>query len=260
MWYQPHFDIVTLQIYNQTEDKEMPCLFLYKADMVIDQAKCDEAVAIKVAGVDARDAAAKVGARKTVEWEFYSNYLLARLKLPDTSNPFPINEMRNKLPELTPRTEKVMPFLAKLSGDCFKHVAGSGEFDSLMIARPNNLEAPPNVPKEMEISEDDFKKTFAEFQERAAHATMSRADAEKMQKLMAMSINAFANAEQDATRRKAMTKQQRMWLSMFTRWIVRMQVNEVRKVLDVSAAYKVYTDSQEAKRKAAKEGGALPAI
>jgi hypothetical protein len=69
--------------------------------------------------------------RSKQEWEVYAQYILARLKLPDSSNPFTLKEMRSKLPPLTPRTEAVMPFLCKLSED---------KYDSIMIEKPENIE------------------------------------------------------------------------------------------------------------------------
>jgi hypothetical protein len=125
-----------------------------------------------------------------------------------------------------------------------------------MVEKPPNLSDPPAVPKEVVISEDDFLKTFNEFQERSKNATEHRVNAEKMQKLMAMSINAFTNAEHDAQRRRAMNKQQRFWLQLFTRWIVRQQVDEVRKVLKLSPA----AMQMEAEQQMKKGGGTLPPI
>jgi hypothetical protein len=250
LFYQEHFDIITVQVFNQGEDKEMPCLFVHKSDLAIDSTAMEEAITNATMTSDVREAGQKEAIMKKITWEFYSNYLLARLKLPDSSNPFPMNEMRNKLPQLTPRTEACMPFFTKLSGDSDKE---------LMIAQPPNLENPPAIPKAVVISEDDFMNTFKEFQERKHASTMGRMNAEKMQNLMSLSLNAFNNAEHDAAMRRAMNAQQRMWLSIFTKWVVRKQVAAVRSVLDKSPAYAKLVEEQQEK-KAGSGGAALPPI
>ena len=81
-----------------------------------------------------------------------------------------------------------------------------------------------------------------------------RTSAEKMSKLMAMSINAFSNAEHDRQRRKGLNKSQMQWVDTFTKWIVRKQVEHVRSRLDSSPAYQELLKEQEEKRKASEMG------
>jgi hypothetical protein len=71
---------------------------------------------------------------------------------------------------------------------------------------------------------------------------------------------AFKNAEKEKARKKTMSKQKRMWMTSFTRWIVRQQCAEVRNVLKGSPAYAELVAAQEERRAAKKAGVSLPAI
>ncbi len=243
LYYQVDTDVITIQVFNQTEDREMPCLYVLKKSLAIDAEAMDEQ--IKVAVQTSPPDTPKQAIEDKVKWEFYSSYILARLKLPDSSNPFPVQDMKAKLPPLSPRTESIMPFLCKLSDD---------KFESLMINKPLNIMPPSEIPKEVAISVDEFMSAFSEFSEASAKVKGIRSSAEKMSKLVAMSINAFNNAEHDLQRRRAMSKQQRMWAQAFTRWIVKKQCEEVRKVLESSPAYQLLLQEQEEKKAAATTG------
>ncbi|GMH51914.1 hypothetical protein TrST_g8219 [Triparma strigata] len=247
LYYQAELDLISIQVFNQTQDKEMPILYVFKSDVDshIDKEVLEEQVKVAIQTSDVREEGSKQLIRNKHEWEMYAAYILARLKLPDSSNPFPANEMRAKLPPLTPRTEAVMPFLCKLSED---------KYESLMIEKPENMEPPPAIPKEVTISVDDFQQAIASFQDGAAELKKMRTSAEKMSKLMAMSINAFSNAEHDRQRRKGLNKSQMQWVDTFTKWIVRKQVEHVRSRLDSSPAYQELLKEQEEKRKASEMG------
>ncbi|GMI09493.1 hypothetical protein TrLO_g1278 [Triparma laevis f. longispina] len=247
LYYQSELDLVSIQVFNQTQDKEMPILYVLKTDVDshIDQEALEEQVKVAIQTSDVREEGSKQLIRNKQAWEMYAAYILARLKLPDSSNPFPVNEMRAKLPPLTPRTEAVMPFLCKLSDD---------KYESLMIEKPENVEPPPAIPKEVSISVDDFQAAINSFQDGAAELKKMRTSAEKMSKLMAMSINAFSNAEHDRQRRKGLNKSQMMWVDTFTKWIVRKQVEHVRSRLEPSPAFQEFIREQEEKRKASEMG------
>mmetsp|Transcript_16198 Transcript_16198/g.32308 ORF Transcript_16198/g.32308 Transcript_16198/m.32308 type:complete len:501 (-) Transcript_16198:63-1565(-) len=250
LYYQRELDVISIQIFNQTEDREMPILYVIKSevDSYLNKDTIEEAVKTAIQTSDTRDEGSKIIIRSKIEWDTIAQYIMARLKLPDSSNPFPVNEMRAKLPPLTPRTEALMPFLCKLSDD---------KYESLMVQKPENIEAPPAIPKEVQFSVADFENAFNSFQDGAAELKKMRTSAEKMSKLMALSINAFSNAEHDKQRRKGLNKYQMLWVETFTTWIVRKQVEEVRLELEKSPAYQALQAEQEEKRKAKELGMAV---
>ncbi|GMH46806.1 hypothetical protein TrRE_jg6999 [Triparma retinervis] len=251
LYYSMEIDIISIQVFNQTEDKEMPTLYVKKSDIEAncDKEKLEEDIKVAIQTADTREAGQSDIVRDRTMWDFFTNYLLARLKIPDTSNPFPKNEMANKLPPLTPRTESLCPFLCKLSDD---------KYESLMIPKPQNIHPPPPVPREVVISVSDFMTAFDSFKEGHDELKKLRTSAEKMSKLMALSISAFSNAEHDRHRRAALNSRQRLWLDSFTRWIVRQQVVQVKKLLETSPAYMQLLAETEEKRSAKAIG--LPEI
>ncbi|GMI44260.1 hypothetical protein TrCOL_g1429 [Triparma columacea] len=251
LYYSKDIDIISIQVFNQTEDKEMPTLYVMKSDIEAncDKDKLEEEIKVAIQTADTREAGQSEMIRDRTMWDFFTNYILARLKIPDTSNPFPKNEMANKLPPLTPRTESLCPFLCKLSDD---------KFDSLMIPKPQNILPPPPVPREVVISVDDFMTAFSSFKEGHDELKKMRTSAEKMSKLMALSISAFSNAEHDRHRRAALNSRQKLWLDCFTRWIVRQQVVQVKELLKTSPAY-LQLMSETEEKKSAKAIG-LPEI
>ncbi|GMH52015.1 hypothetical protein TL16_g01139 [Triparma laevis f. inornata] len=198
LYYQSELDLVSIQVFNQTQDKEMPILYVLKTDVDshIDQEALEEQVKVAIQTSDVREEGSKQLIRNKQAWEMYAAYILARLKLPDSSNPFP----------------------------------------------------------EVSISVDDFQAAINSFQDGAAELKKMRTSAEKMSKLMAMSINAFSNAEHDRQRRKGLNKSQMMWVDTFTKWIVRKQVEHVRSRLEPSPAFQEFIREQEEKRKASEMG------
>ena len=245
LYFQKSLDIVSIQVFNQSEDKEMPVLYARKSDIesFVDAEALEEQVKVAIQTSDVRKEGQSDAIREKTEWEFYSQYILARLKIPDSSNPFPTEEMEEKLGRpITPETRAIMPFLSKLSDD---------KYDSLMVSPPANIEPPPEIPKEVSISVEDFNKAFSSFQEGAGELKKMRTSAEKMSKIIAISINAFGNAETDRLRRKSMSVEQARWSTLFTLWIVRKQVEEVRKRLETSPAYQDLVAETEEKRLAA---------
>jgi len=203
LYYCSELDIISIQVFNQTEDKEMPTLHVMKSEIEANcsKEKLEEEIKVAIQTADTREKGQSDLIRERTEWEFFTSYLLARLKIPDSSNPFPKNDVANKLPPLTPRTESSCPFLSKLSDD---------KYESLLIKKPDNIHPPPPVPREVNISVDDFMSAISSFNQGADELKKMRTSAEKMSKLMALSINAFSNAEHDRHRRAALNARQKV--------------------------------------------------
>ena len=245
LYYTKEVDIVSIQVFNQSEDREMPCLYVKRSTIQLKKEALDEAIKTAIQTSDAREKGVAASIAEKTTWEFYASYLLARLKLPDASNPFPMNEMRAKLPPLSPRGESLMPFLGKLADDTY---------DTLMIAKPIFLDNPPMIPKEVVISVSDFLQVFEQLNHDTKAIKSLRSSAEKMSKMLALSVNAFSNAEKSGHRKKDLKGPKKHWLTLLTRYIVQNSTDAVRERLKTSDAYKLLCEEQAEKKKAA--GGA----
>ena len=183
--------------------------------------------------------------------EMLSSFILARLKVPDSSNPFPRDTLGSTLPPLTPRTEKLMPFLTMLSSDT----------RNLMIPRPANYIEPPRYKKLAHVDMDKFHGLLSEVNAHNGEMKKMNTNAERMTQLLDISMMAFKNAEKEKQRKKTMSKQKQQWMNSFTTWIVGKQVAQVRLALDKSAAYADLLQQQAERKAAAKERGVtLPPI
>jgi hypothetical protein len=244
--------VITVQVFNQSEDKEVPSLYVSIHDIEISAETTIATMKKEISASNAKTEEQKKKVGDDAKWTLFAEYILARLKLPDTSNPFPVNEMRAKLPPLTPRSESIMPFLCKLSDDQYK-----GE--SLMIAKPLGIEPPPAVPREIVVSVDDFHKALAELNDGHRDARVLRSSAASMSKLLELSMNAFANAEQDVNRRRLLSASKRGWIDTLTKYVVKKQAEAVRAVLATSPAYAALLEEQKAKKEKVKAEAAAAA-
>jgi hypothetical protein len=251
MWHNEEISCITVLCWSETDDKHFPPLYI-NSDMIhVDEASIEG----KVAQMASDQGKQKVQQtheqlRKDVLKDFYSSHILARLKVPDASNPFPKKEIANKLPPLTPRTETLMPFLSLLSTD----------IHNIMIPMPENIETPPPFQKLKHISLDNFNELLADLSADQKHAKKLTTNAERMTKLLDMSLNAFKNAEGERKRKATMSLEKRRWLSIFTTWIVRQQVVQVKELLKNSPAYLSLLQETEEKKAAAKAGLELPPL
>ena len=251
MWHNEEISCITVLCWSETDDKHFPPLYI-NSDMIhVDEA----AIEGKVAQIASDQGKQKVQQtheqlRKDVLKDFYSTHILARLKVPDASNPFPKKEVANKLPPLTPRTETLMPFLSLLSTDTI----------NIMIPRPENMDEPPPFQKLEHVSLDNFNNLLADLNKDQKHAKKLTTNAERMTKLLDMSLTAFKNAEGERKRKATMSVEKRRWLSIFTTWIVRQQVLKVKELLKDSPAYLSLMQETEEKKAAAAAGLELPPI
>ena len=161
----------------------------------------------------------------------------------------------NTLPALTPRTESLMPFLTMLSSDVH----------SIMIPRPANYIEPPRYQKLEHVCMDKFHGLLAEVNADNSHCSILRTNSERMTQLLDISMMAFKNAEKDKARRKNMSNKKRRWYDAFTRWIVKKNVEEVRAVLESSAAFRELREQQKERKRAAEvkavgRSSSLPSI
>ena len=251
MWHNEEISCITVLCWSESDDKHFPPIYI-NSDMVhVDEASVDS----KVAQLVSDQGKQKVQQtheqlRKDVLKDFYSTFILARLKVPDASNPFPKNDLAHKLPPLTPRTESLMPFLTLLSTDT----------ENCMVPRPENIEDPPAFQKLTHVSLDNFNDLLADLNNDQKTAKKLTTNAERMTKLLDISLTAFKNAEGDRKRKANMSVEKRRWLNIFTTWIVRQQVVQVKEKLKGSPAYQTLLQETEEKRAAAKAGLELPPI
>ncbi len=253
MWHNTEVNCIAIMCWNETEDKHFPPIFVDSSRIPIDEA----AVEAKVGQMTADQQKQKQSAPSSREAlktqvlnDMYAQHILARLKVPDSSNPFPKATLGNKLPPLTPRSEELMPFLTLLSTDV----------SSIMIPRPVNYVDPPKYKKLEHVDLNQFNKLLSEVTETNKGMKSMRTNAERMTQLLDLSMMAFKNAESDRERKRTMGKHKRRWMTSFTTWIVRQQVAAVREVLKESPAYQELVKEQEEKKAAKDAGVSLPPI
>jgi hypothetical protein len=133
-------NIITMQMYSQAIEKELPCLFICKN-------KVEKEMSSRTKSKGAEDAIDE----DDNSWEAIAKELTARLKIyeptsEDSSFPddLPIEECSH-----IPRDTPMFPFLAKLSGDTM---------ETLQVKKPLNLIPPPPISSGTSISEEFDRK------------------------------------------------------------------------------------------------------
>jgi len=251
MYHNVEISMLCVLCWSETDDKHFPPIFVNSDAIPVDDGIVDAKVAQLVSDQGKqKKQETHENLRKQVLNSHYSDYILARLKIPDSSNPFPKNDIANKLPPLTPRTEEKMPFLTLLSTDAV----------NIMVPRPANFVDPPPFEKIINVDIGQFQELLASVN--ADNESMKRiaANAERMSKLLNISVMAFSNADKNKKRRGTMNVEKKRWLDMFTGWIVNQQVAAVREVLKESPSYAALLAETEEKAAANKAGISLPAI
>jgi len=253
MWHNKEVEVITISAWNETEDVHFPPLFCDSSRIHLDPNTVDE----KMNKTISEQKNKKVQLpheeiRATVITDTLSAHILARLKVPDSSNPFPKNEMANKLPPISPRTESKMPFLTCLAADT--------EGTSIMVPRPANMEEPPKWQKAKHVSKEQFANLLADVTKANKEMKTMTTSAERMTALIDISMAAFKNAESDLKRKKNLSSNAQKWVNAFTVYITRKQVEEVRKVLANSPAYAQLLVETEEKKAASQRGIALPSV
>ena len=251
MYLNVEISMLCVLCWNETDDKHFPPIFVNSDAIPVDDSIVDAKVAQLVSDQGKqKKQETHENLRKQVLNAHYSDYILARLKIPDSSNPFPKQELANKLPPLTPRTEEKMPFLTMLSQD-HAHI---------MVPRPANFVDPPPFEKIVAVDLEKFQNLLASVNSDNANMKRIAANAERMQKLLNISMMAFSNADKNKKRRGTMNVEKKRWLDMFTGWIVNQQVDAVREILKDSPAYAALIAETDEKQAANKAGISLPAI
>ena len=143
-----------------------------------------------------------------------------------------------------------MPFLTLLSTDA-AHI---------MVPRPANFIDPPPFEKIVNVDIEKFQDLLASVNADNENMKRIAANAERMSKLLNISVMAFSNADKNKKRRGTMNTEKKRWLDMFTGWIVNQQVNAVRNVLKESPSYAALLAETEEKAAANKAGISLPVI
>jgi len=154
MWHNTEVDVITISAWNETDDVQFPPLFSDSTRIKLDPSVVDAKIAEKLSdqkNKKAQETHEKI--RATVVNGILSEHILARLKVPDSSNPFPKSAMSNKLPPISPRTESKMPFLVCLAADT--------NDVGIMVPKPSNMEEPPKWQKLKHVSPDQVSERSA---------------------------------------------------------------------------------------------------
>ena len=251
IWHNSDLNLLTILCWSETDDKHFPPIFVDSSAIDID----DNVVNSKVQQLASDQGKQKnqdthEQLKKNVKNDIYTSHILARLKVPDASNPFPKEAIGEFLPLITPRTETLMPFLSLLSTDK----------SHIVTSRPDNFVDPPPFQKLKTVTLDNFENLLSEVNSANKDMKKMTTDASRMTKLLDITLQAFKNAEDDRRRKTTLNIQQRRWLMLFTNWIVRQQVECVRKRLEDSPAYQELIKETEEKRLASSAGIELPSI
>ena len=102
--YCNDLDVITMQINNVSSKEDYKTLYIRKKDCVIDQEALEEAAALAIQTSDEKTEEGQDLIRKSIHWEFYSNYLVARLQM---------------VKKFYKGSECYLPRLIKLHGDEF---------------------------------------------------------------------------------------------------------------------------------------------
>lgn len=132
--YCSDLDVITMQIQNAESNEEYKTLYMNKSDCAIDKEALEEAATLAVQTSDEKTSEGKDLLKENLFWEYYSNYLLARIQMIEAGDSY-------------------LPSLAKLHGDVV----------SLEIEKPSNLAAPQRR-SELQSAGADGKSIEAEFQ------------------------------------------------------------------------------------------------
>jgi hypothetical protein len=157
-------NIITMQMYSQAIEKELPCLFICKN-------KVEKEIISRRKPKNAED---------TIEedensWESIAKMLTARLKIyepgENSSIPddFPIEECSH-----IPKDTLILPFLAKLSGDTM---------ETLQVKKPLNLIPPPPISSGTSISEE-FDRKMDSFVKNTRMCRTSRRSAQGLSNIL----------------------------------------------------------------------------
>ena len=232
MYFNKDLNLICLSCWNEEKDHQFLPIFIDGSKIPLDKKAIDERTA-------------KGELEYGVRMDMLANYILARLKIPDASNPFPKEELGRRLPPLSPRSEAIMPFIVMLSED----------LHNIMIPAPKNATHPVRYEKLEHVDLDKFSSLLDEMKEHTKDMRRMATSADRMQQLTSIAMHAFGQAEKETIMRKKMTASQKKWFLVMTRWLVGQQVVSVQEVLDASPTYQKMRDEQEIKRAAAAAAG-----
>lgn len=169
--YCKDLDIITMQIHDAQSKEDYKSLYIRKKDCALNKTSLDDAAELAVQTSGEKNDECKQIIRNNVHWEFYSNYLVARLQMTKYANN---------------GCESYFPSLTKLHGD---------EYTSLAIEKPANMTAPQNRSDQDRASwkgksiEDEFRSRVKSFQRESRSARTSRQSAQELTSLISMALD-----------------------------------------------------------------------
>lgn len=164
--YCSDLDVITMQIENAASNEEFKTLYMNKSDCAIDEEALEEAATLAVQTSDEKTNEGKDLLRENLRWEFYSNYLVARL-------------------QMTGAGDSYLPSLAKLHGDV----------GSLEIEKPSNVAAPQRRSELQSAGangksiEAEFQSKVKSFQRDSRSARTSRKSAQELSSIVESALN-----------------------------------------------------------------------
>ncbi|KAL7537723.1 hypothetical protein ACHAWF_005883 [Thalassiosira exigua] len=167
--YSSDLDVIVMQLQNTDTKESFKTLYINKLDCAVDLEALEEASTLAVQTSDVKTEEGRDVLRKGIHWEFYSNYLVARLQLDKEGNTY-------------------IPSLAKLHGD---------EFDKLDTEKPHNLKAPQNrnerrsgdAGRDAKSLQDEFQMKVRSFRRDSRQARTSRQSAQELSSIVESALN-----------------------------------------------------------------------
>ena len=171
--YCSDLDVLSIVLQDAESHAYYKTLYVKKSDCTIDQEALEEASTLAVQASDETSDEAKDAIRNNIHWDFYSNYLVARLQM-------------NK------EGDSYTPELVKLHGDS----------KSLETEKPHNLIAPQQrcerkSGSDVKSLQDEFENKVRSFQRDSRSARTSRKSAHELSSIIesAMSEILLEDAE-----------------------------------------------------------------
>eukprot|EP00586_Coscinodiscus_wailesii_P013276 CAMPEP_0172508994 /NCGR_PEP_ID=MMETSP1066-20121228/216681_1 /TAXON_ID=671091 /ORGANISM="Coscinodiscus wailesii, Strain CCMP2513" /LENGTH=429 /DNA_ID=CAMNT_0013287265 /DNA_START=318 /DNA_END=1607 /DNA_ORIENTATION=- len=81
LFYCDALDVITIQLFDESSGKDLPSVYVRKENCPVNKDELNEIITNAVQTSDTRAKEDELAVRKKAEWDFYANYLLARLKV-----------------------------------------------------------------------------------------------------------------------------------------------------------------------------------
>ena len=178
LYYCKELDILTMQIYDETNHKEMSPLYICRSRCEANLQNDEEQVTTGTSGTSTTSTpTTETGtATMAVPDELMGKYLVARLKLRHSSQAITEDLDQSTAATATDTGEaaEYIPFLCKLSGDDWN--------ESLVLPKPANLASPPAINEtKASDAEKAFEQAVRGLKTATRRARTSRHSAEKFE-------------------------------------------------------------------------------